>query len=345
MAFFGIGYDAAERLGILAELRQRNLDPFQLRYVKADGTHHFSVPSSAIRDLIGPRQLTLLRGDLEEVLHHAVRDHADIRHGTTVESVTQTEDTVAAHLSDGTVVEADLLVGADGLHSQVRRLVFGPEEEFRVDLNHIVTAFTLDRHPAQIPPQTSTTLTTIGHTVTVTSLGPHRTAAFLVHRTTTPAADLAKGPAVAVDDAFADLAWILPDLRAHLRQAGSAYFDSVSQIVLDRWSIGRVVLVGDAAWCVTLFGGYGASLAVGGADLLASALDHPATDISTALRAWESRLRPTVLRRQQIGRRNTAAHAPANRLRLATRNLVMRLAALPPTRHLLRRHLDLHPDD
>jgi 2-polyprenyl-6-methoxyphenol hydroxylase-like FAD-dependent oxidoreductase len=120
------------------------------------------------------------------------------------------------------------------------------------------------------------------------------------------------------------------------------YFDSVSQIVTDRWSHGRVVLLGDAAWCVSLFGGYGASFALAGADQLATALDHHPGDIPAALTDWESQLRPAVEQRQRLARRNTTAHAPATRFHLVARDVSMRLVAFAPVRRLLRHRLDLH---
>jgi 2-polyprenyl-6-methoxyphenol hydroxylase-like FAD-dependent oxidoreductase len=339
---FGAGYDAAERIGVLPALQDRDAGPFALRYVRADGRHHFTVPRSTVAAVLGPRALTFLRGDLEDVLYQAVHDKVEIRFGTTVESVTQDERAVHAVLSDGTGLDADLLVAADGLHSSVRHLVFGPEERFRLDLNHVVTAFPLDQLPDGLPEGAATTLSAVGRTAIVTGLGPGRTAAFLIHRTDEPAGELGKGPRRAVDDAFGDLGWLIPDLRAQLGRVDSVYFDMVSQVVVDRWSHGRVVLLGDAAWCVTLFAGHGASLALTGADHLATSLREHGVDVPAALTEWEARLRPSVEARQRRGRRSTAAHSPASQLELAVRNLGLRLASLAPVRQLLRHRLKLH---
>ncbi|HEX6353124.1 FAD-dependent monooxygenase [Actinophytocola sp.] len=342
VTLFGLGYHAAERRGVLQAMRARHVEPFEFRYVKPDGRHRFSVPSAAVHDLLGDRSLVLLRGDVEDVLYQAVHDAVDIRFGTTVESVTQDREGVRAVLSDGSTVDAELLVGADGLHSTVRRLVFGPEHQFRHGLNHMVTACVLDGRPDRVPAGTATMLATVGRTVTVISLGPDRAAAFLIHATPDPAADLAAGPVRAVGEYFGDLGWLVPDIQARLREPASVYFDSVSQIVTDRWGRGRVVLLGDAAWCVSLFGGYGSSFALAGADLLATTLDHHPEDIPAALNTWESHLRPTVEQRQRLGRRNTTAHAPATRFHLIARDVSMRLVALAPVRRLIRHRLDLH---
>jgi len=337
LVLHGLGYDTVERMGILPDLQERHLDPFELRYVRADGRQRFSVPRSAMHAILGSRSLTLLRGDIEEILYRAVRDMVDIRFGSTVTSVGQDASAVWAVLDDGSTVTADLLIGADGVHSTVRRLAFGPEDEFRLDLNHVVTAFVLDHLPAGVEEGTTTTLTTTGRTVTVTSLGPERAAAFFVHRMTGPPSEQASEPWQAVAANFGDLGWVVPDLREQLGDGSAVYFDSLNQILLDRWSSGRIVLLGDAAWCVTLFGGYGAALAIGGADQLAAGLEHE-DDLHATIDAWEARLRPIVESKQKLGRRNIAAHAPPTRVHLAARNLAMRFATTTPVQNVLRRH-------
>lgn len=105
----------------------------------------------------------------------------------------------------------------------------------------------------------------------------------------------------------------MPDLLDLVTTSDSLYFDSVCQVVTDRWSDGRVVLVGDAA----------------------------GDDLAAALRACEAKLRPDIERLQKMGRRNTAAHAPGSRFHVFARNLVMRTVSFPPMRHLVRRHFQL----
>lgn len=118
------------------------------------------------------------------------------------------------------------------------------------------------------------------------------------------------------------------------------YFDTISQIVLPRWSAGRVALLGDAAWCVSLFAGYGSALAVGGAYRLGTHLAQ-AGDIPAALAAGENEPRPEVLRKQRLGRRVKGLYAPADPFRLWLRDLPLRTSAWPPVGHLLQRRLQL----
>ncbi|MGV9304268.1 FAD-dependent monooxygenase [Nonomuraea sp. NPDC003727] len=341
VAFFGRGYDAAERMGVLPALRERCSGAVAMAYLKPDGRHRFTVPNHTVRTLLGERGLTLMRGDIEAALYEQVEENVPIRFGTTLTAVEQHAGGVRVELDDGTTVEADLLVGADGLHSKVRELVFGPENRFRRDLGHVIAATTLDHLPDGAPERAFTTVTRIGHLFTIANLGPGRTAAFFTYGTPDPAAELAKDPLRALAEVFHDIPWTAPDVIRKLT-ADRLYFDSVSQIVAGRWSDGRVVLLGDAAWCVTLFAGYGSSLAVAGAYELGTALQRQPGDLPTALRDWEARLRPEVEERQAMGRRNSGTHAPASRLDLLKRDLPLRLSTLPPVTRWLGNRLRIH---
>lgn len=341
VAFFGRGYDAAEHMGILPALRARHFGPVEMAYLKPDGRHRFTVPSRTVRALLGERGLTLMRGDIEATLFEQVDGQVPIRFGTTLTAVEQHAHGVRVELDDGTTLEADLLVGADGLHSEVRHLVFGPETRFRRDLGHIIAATTLDHLPDGAPERAFTTVTRIGHLFTIADLGPGRTAAFFTYDTPDPAAELAKDPRQALEPIYRDIPWAAPQVIRNL-PADGVYFDSVSQIVTDRWSKGRVVLVGDAAWCVTLFAGYGTSLAVAGAYELGTALQRHSGDLPAALRAWEADLRPEAEERQAMGRRNSGSHAPASRLDLLKRDIPLRLSSLPPVTHWLGNRLRIH---
>ncbi|WP_326642123.1 FAD-dependent monooxygenase [Streptosporangium sp. NBC_01755] len=335
VTFGGIGYDAAERMGILDALRRRSFVTEELVYHKPDGSRRFALDRDTIVATTGPRSITILRGDLEAILFEQVHDHGEIRFATTVTAIDQDGDAVHATLSDGRVERADLLIGADGLHSATRALVFGPEEDYLLDLDHQVAVYMLDQRPAAIAPGTTGTLSSGGRTMAVISVGDGRNVAFFGYRTdrATPGQD----PRTVLPEVYGDIGWVVPEVLAGMDRTDSVYFDSISQVVAKQWSRGRVVLLGDAAWCVTLFAGYGSALAVGGADLLGTALaDHPG-DIGAALNAWESALRPEVDKKQKLGRRVKGVYAPANPLLLWLSLLPLRLATLGPVRRYMTR--------
>ncbi|MEU4361498.1 FAD-dependent oxidoreductase [Promicromonospora sp. NPDC023987] len=349
VTFAGAGYDAAGRMGILPELTTRHIIPDRMDYVRPDGRTRFSVPGPTVRAMVGDRALNVLRGDIEDVLYQAVTDQASgqgsspvqIRFGTTVVGVEQDPDGVDVTLDDGTIYRADLLVGADGLHSATRRLVFGPEDDLRLDLNHMAGVFFLDTLPDGVEPGVTASLTDTGRTLAVVSLGADRAVAFFGYRTERPMDELADGPQVALPRAYGDMGWVAPDVLAQLAGAESVYFDTISQMVLDRWSRGRVVLLGDAAWCVTLFAGYGSSLAVAGADALGAALERHPDDLPAALHEWEAEIRPEAERKQKLGRQIKGLYAPADPFRLWLRDLPLRLASYRPVSALLQRRLQL----
>ncbi|WP_433425591.1 FAD-dependent monooxygenase [Microtetraspora malaysiensis] len=335
VTFGGIGYDAAERLGIVDDLRAKAFDTTELVYHKSDGSRRFALDRATIAATTGPRSITILRGDLEAVLYEKVHEQTELRFGTTLTHVDQDDHAVRVTLSDGTVEEGDLLVGADGLHSATRALLFGPEENFLLDMEHKVAVFMLDRRPASIAPGATGTLSSNGRTAAIISIPDGRNVAFFGYRTdhARPGEDVG----TELERIYGDLGWVIPEALAGLARADSVYFDTISQVVAPTWSKGRVVLLGDAAWCVTLFAGYGSSLAVGGADRLGTELAAHPGDIPAALAAWEAAIRPEAERKQKLGRRVKGVYAPANPLVLWLSLLPLRLASLPPVRRYMTR--------
>ncbi|MDP4505438.1 FAD-dependent monooxygenase [Nonomuraea turcica] len=332
----GLGYEAAERLNILTELRQRHFGAFDLVFVKPDGRLRFSARARDVEAMLGGRNLNLLRSDVEAVLYDAVRDQVDIRFDAELQDIEQDATGVRAVFADGTVESADLLIGADGRHSKVRSLLFGPEETFRRDLNHMVAAFMLDRLPETLGERVFTSLATTGRTLGILNIGPDRTAGIFAYHTTDPAAELARGSAQALADRYGDLGWIVPDLLDRLRHSQAVHFDSGSEIVLGQWSKQRVVLLGDSAWLMPIYAGYGASLAIGAADRLGTALAEAQGDIPAALHVWETALHPEARKKQRIGRRNARVQIPRSPFHLVLRDLPVRIATSAPAARLRR---------
>ena len=335
----GPGYDAAERLGLLPALSDRALGPFSTVLVRADGRPKFTVPAALAEATLGPRAMTVFRGDLETALYDAAREHAEFRFGTTVTAVEQDAHRVRVGLSDGTTEEADLLVGADGVHSATRTSVFG--SRYRVDLPYVVAAVPLAEPVLDLPESSATTFIGPGRTAAIINLGPGRSSAFFTYRCADPGHEVARGALDAVGAAFADLAAGVPEaLRQLAKNPADTYFDQVSQVVMPRWSDGRVVLLADAAWCVTLFAGHGAALALAGADRLGAALSQPDQDVPAALAGWEATLRPEVVKRQALARRGMHQYAPPSRVHVWLNDVTMRAITLPGVRGVLRRAVE-----
>jgi 2-polyprenyl-6-methoxyphenol hydroxylase-like FAD-dependent oxidoreductase len=148
------------------------------------------------------------------------------------------------------------------------------------------------------------------------------------------------GPFRELTEAYGDLDWIVPELLEHCPHGPpDLYFDVVSQVEVPRWSTGRVVLAGDSCQCVSLLAGQGASLAVAGAYVLAEELAACEGDVPSALDRYESRLRPAIRDKQAAGRRIVNWFVPASPLRLAIRDIALRLSRWPGVAALFRRGL------
>ena len=328
VGFSGVGYDAAARLGLLDQLRRFESPWAPVQYVDGAGRILATMDVDRQRTLVGERMISILRGDLERVLHDAVVDGAaadrvELRFGADVLAITHGSAGVTATLADGSRLRADLLVGADGLHSTTRRMIFGREERFRHDLDAFVVSFAMLDPPEELADRT-TFLTLVDRGA---GIYPQRGGGLAVFFTfaSRREPDPAREPVAALRRVYGDLGWAWPQVLDRSAVADDLFVDSISQIRMRTWSSGSVVLVGDAAWSVSLLAGYGSSLAVGGGDLLGAMLEKHA-DVPAALAAWERQLRPLVVRQQRLGRRSRWLFLPRSRGALVARSAVVRLA-------------------
>lgn len=276
----------------------------------------------------GSGEVEIPRADLAAVLYEAARDRAEFVFGDSVTALEQDVGGVDATFASGAARRFDLVIGADGLHSAVRRLAFGPESQYLRHLGLYVAGFPLGR--AAEDPSTVVMYNTPGRSVSVHPGNGNAMAAFMFRSQAVPGLDIRDTAACKkiVREAYADGGraggWELPALLDHLASAEDLYFDSVSQVRLPTWSCGRVVLVGDAASCLSLFGG-GSSLAIAGAATLARALAAARGDHTAAFRAYETRHRARV-RPAQRGRFLAGALlVPAARTTLTARDAAVRL--------------------
>lgn len=325
--FNGPGYTAAERLGILESLPDRR-DP-QGRMFEVDSRGRLT-PGLTFPDQVNGTPLRmLLRSDLERVLYEAVQDLVEIRYDTGPATIAQDRDRVTVTLTDGSVESADLLIGADGIHSTVRSLAFGPEDLYRKDFDHVVAACVMDRPLPGLRDGDSAVATAPGRSAWINSYRDHLPVAFLLYRTDWPAAEIRKKPSAALRQAFAGFGGdIVPAMLEAMDRSESVLFDQVSQIHLSRWSQGRVVLLGDSAWCMTLHSGQGSGMGIAGAELLARLLTEHG-DLPTALGCWEQQLRPFVTRYQKEALLMQHFFMPANRFGRIARSTLIRAASTP----------------
>ncbi|WP_072315083.1 FAD-dependent monooxygenase [Agrococcus sp. Marseille-P2731] len=327
--FFGPGFDAAERMGLLPGLRARAESFEELRSVDAVGRVRARLPISLVERAVQGRSLTILRPQIVAALSEALPGAVRMRWGTQVEAVH--DDGTAAHvlLSDGERVAADLLVGEDGVGSRVRQLVWGPARGFVRPLGELTAVAWIgddgrlhDDLGGKVAMQLEQ-----DRQLVVAPLGETEVTGFAVLR------------GVGAADARGAIRGMGALGRRAVQGVRDPYVDAVAQTVVEPWVRGRVVLLGDACAAVSLLAGQGASLAIAGAERLAEELAfarHP-SDVTAGLAAFERDWRPVIEREQARGRRAQATFAPHTRLEVEAQRAVWRAAALPGVAHLVAR--------
>ncbi|HEY8455043.1 MAG TPA: FAD-dependent oxidoreductase [Actinopolymorphaceae bacterium] len=328
--FFGPGYDAVEAMGLLPRVRELGYRVEEASYVDRRGRRRAALDFGRFAKALGGRLVSIMRPDLERVLREALPGRVDLRFGTSVVMARSESDGVRVELSDGSAIDADLLVGADGIHSTVRRLVTGDDRETVRHLGFHTAAFVFDDAGFHAQLGNRFYLTdTIGRQMGFYGLRDGRVAAFAVHRarTTTLPADAR----AAIREEYASLGWLVPRALAACPPAEEVYYDLVAQVELAQWSRGRITLVGDACYAVSLLAGQGASLGIGGAYVLAEQLDR-AGSIDAALEAYERQWRPVVVEKQRVARSVAGWFVPESEWKLFLRRTTMRLSRLPGVR-------------
>lgn len=250
-------------------------------------------------------EIEILRGDLSRVLHDDTRDDVEYVFGDRVAVLTQDVDGVDVVFAGGDRRRFDLVVGADGLHSGVRAMVFGPHERFVRHLGLVLAfysvpnEFGLDRWVIDYQDQRS------GRSALLRPV-PDATRAMAVFSFPAATFDVDHRDVAAqkrlLRERMAGLGWWAPRLLAHLDDTPDFYLDQVAQVVMDRWSSGRVGLVGDAAFSPSPMSGQGTGLALVGAYLLAGELAAAGWDPQAGFAAFEKRMRPFVEANHEIGR-------------------------------------------
>jgi len=342
--FFGPGFDVAERMGLLPDLAAAHYPVAKLWFVDRAGTPRGEVDYPRIREhIFADRHFNFLRGDLERVLFERLPTAVEVRFRTTVESIEAKNRSVRVSAGEG-AERFDLVIGADGLHSRTRQLAFSGKGDAERYLGYRTAAFIL---PGAIPGlrrNSFVTLSEAGRSAAAYPIAGGRTAAFFVYRAPWHAQDHSSATCHReLQQHFRGSGWITDRLLDAFPTDGEAYFDDVSQVVMDAWRARRVVLLGDACGAVSLLAGQGASMAMAGAYVLARELERSPNDVDHAIQEYERRMRPAVEARQRSGRRNAAWFVPRSHFRAVLRDTLTDWLCRSPFVPLFRSALGATP--
>jgi 2-polyprenyl-6-methoxyphenol hydroxylase-like FAD-dependent oxidoreductase len=327
--FWGLGYDIAERMGLIGEINRIGYRVRELRIVNDSGRRVAGFGTRIFAELTGGRYVTLGRSELSHLLCDSLRATTEIIFADEIVGLAEQPDAVRVQMKHSGERRFDLVIGADGLHSTVRKLAFGPQQRFEKDLGYAVAAFEArgyrprDEDVYLIYGQP-------GRMVGRFTLRDDRSLFLFVFtgddHSLPGTVDQQK---TLLREKYATAAWECPSILAELDRASELYLDRVSQIRMASWSQGRIALIGDAAFCVSLLAGQGTALAMISAYVLAGELARAGGRHEQAFGQYEARLRRFVEAKQQGAERFAGAFAPRTAWGLCFRNQVIRAFAIP----------------
>ncbi len=329
--FWGVGFDVAERMGILPEVRCDGYNIKELRLVNAQGRRVGGFDVEIFRKAAQGRYLTIARSDLARIIYRKIEGACETIFGDSITGIKQGTDGVEVAFEHAPSRHFDVVIGADGLHSVVRKLTFGEENQFEEYLGYSVAAFEVAGYPHR-DEDIYINYSVPGKQVGRLSLRHDRTLFLFVFadergRLTDLTEIAAQKEALRAQ--FGGLGWECPQILDALESCPDLYFDRVSQIAMQRWSKGRVGLVGDAAFCPSLLAGQGSALAMAAAYVLAGELGATGNSREEALKRYEERLHPFMLGKQKAAKKFAGSFTPKTQWGLFLRNQVTKAFAIP----------------
>jgi 2-polyprenyl-6-methoxyphenol hydroxylase-like FAD-dependent oxidoreductase len=317
----GNGVEMVRRMGILGACQARAAPIEEVYFYTSTRRLLRSERTAALAKALGG-YILFRRADLQAALYELVRERTNIRFGTQVEEVCASAGGVEVRLSDGSVEQGDLLVGADGIHSQVRSLVFGNGFERPLGGQYIAISQML-RHglPAVVHSYLS-----IGRMVNLFPVSPDYVSA-VVYVGPSVSSPPCKDPVAMRDYLLATCAGFPDEVQrvlGNMRESDFVFSDAIAQVEMPRITDGRCALIGDAAHCPTFLSGMGSSLALQDAHVLAVCLARNPDDLASSLRRYEAIMTPIALRYKNSALTAHRAFLGSSRIKASLRDVILR---------------------
>ena len=299
----GVAKEVIRRMGIDEAVRAACTDTAGAYTVDADGNvlETFRAEDDGGDGYIS--EIEVLRGDFSQVLYDDTSDSVEYVFGDRIAELSQDADGVDVTFESGDRRRFELVIGADGLHSALRSMVFGPREQFIRHLGLVLAFYT-------VPNEFGLDRWLLDYQEAGRSAGlrPMKDASRAIAMLSFPAPDFdidyrdIEGQKRLLREQMAGFGWETERILAHLDDTPDFYLDQVAQVVMDRWSSGRVGLLGDAAFSASPMSGAGTGLALVGAYMLAGELAAADWDPEAGFAGYRERMRDYVEANQEIGR-------------------------------------------
>jgi len=328
--FRGASMGVLAKMGLLAEVQRMQTRTGAITMVDSANKKIASMP-----DGFTSGELEIMRGDLAGIFYEATRHDAEYLFDDSITSITEGETGVDVTFSREGPRTFDLVIGADGLHSKVRSLAFGDEAKFLHYLGYYVAIFTTPNHMNL--DHSGVYYGMLGKKVGIFSAreNSEAKASFFF---ASPPLDYDRRDVAAQKDIlrqrFNGEGWEVPRLLKMMEDAPDFYFDSISQIKMDRWSVGRTALLGDAAYCSSPMSGMGTGMAIVGAYILAGELHEANGDYAVAFARYEAEMRHYVQQCQKLAE-GADWFIPQSRLKMWLSTQLLRIFPHTPWKNMM----------
>jgi 2-polyprenyl-6-methoxyphenol hydroxylase-like FAD-dependent oxidoreductase len=326
MDFFGTGWDVAERMGLVDDIRRIGYPIDLLEYVDRNGNPLFpGIPIDRVKRALGGKYTPLLRPDLERILFdRAAASGVTVRFATTIRSLQESDSGVNVTFSDGTSEPFALLFGADGIHSRVRELIFGQESQFDRSLGYYAAAVRVTDHEYDLR-RSLNIYEEPGRVLWCYPIDSRNTDALYFFRHDDVGHIPREKRLEFVREQYKGCGWIAERILQEAPSSKPIYFDTMTQIVMPTWHKGRTALLGDACGCLTPIAGQGSHMAMAGAYVITHELERYHGEHQRAFSAYEGFMKPFVAEKQDRAKRYAEMLIPSSRWQMLLRYPLLRM--------------------